>query len=382
MFVADGRSNATLFDQVRCCSMLVQSIADQVLVCGNCLKRPALREKCEYSPNTAEHSTSRLPIPRPSAAGEAIFPLSELGSEPIQHQQLRDLQTPGISSVSQPHNIYRPEPAPSTLADSHTDRNNRITNARFGSSSHSAFTNQIKAAIDLRSGAMARPQSPSATPLVDVPIFPSPHDDTVLNSLADATEYELPPRRQADDLVHTYWSVMHPLFPVPDRSRFMQSYNALFFGKTADIDERILLSTLNAIFAFAVQLHESTDRNGRERLSGKYFRRAQALLQLTVWEKGSIDLVQCLLLISQYLQCTNKPHQTWMTVGSAVRIAQSLGLHLTEVWSTPGDEGAALKRRVWQSCVIMDRYDENHPICHTKLILDLEQYALLMGDPQ
>ncbi|USP77947.1 glycoside hydrolase family 32 protein [Curvularia clavata] len=252
----------------------------------------------------------------------------------------------------------------------------------FGNSSHSAFTNQIKAAIDLRSGAMSTPQSPSATPLVDVPIFPSPHGDNVLNSLADATEYELPPRRQADELVHTYWSVMHPLFPVPDRSRFMQSYNALFFGKTADIDERILLSTLNAMFAFAVQLHESTDRNGRERLSGKYFRRAQALLQLTVWEKGSIDLVQCLLLISQYLQCTNQPHQTWMTVGSAVRIAQSLGLHLTEVWSTPGDEGAALKRRVWQSCVIMDRYDEKHPICHTKLILDLEQYALLMGDPQ
>jgi hypothetical protein len=162
----------------------------------------------------------------------------------------------------------------------------------------------------------------------------------------------------------------------------MQSYNALFSGKTTDIDERILLSTLNAVFAFAVQLHESRDRSWRERLSGKYFQRARALLQLAVWEKGSIDLVQCLLLISQYLQCTNQPHQTWMTVGSAVRTAQSLGLHLTEVWSTPGDEGAALKRRVWQWCVIMDRYDDEHLMCHTKLMLDLEQYVLLMGDLQ
>ena len=99
-------------------------------------------------------------------------------------------------------------------------------------------------------------------------------------------------------------------------------------------------------------------------------------------KEGSIDLVQCLLLMSQYLQCTNQPHQTWVTVGSAVRIAQSLSLHLTGVRSTPGDVSVAFKRRVWQSCVIMDRYDEKHPICRTKLILDLEQYALLMGDPQ
>lgn len=312
---------------------------------------------------------------------EVDFPPSELESGPVQHQHLGDVFAPGSISDSQLHERYLPEPPPPTLADSHTDCNNRGTNARFGSSSHSAFTGQIRAAIDQRSGGTARPQSPFATPLVDVPIFPSPHNDTLLSSLADATEYELPPRRQSDDLVRTYWSLMHPLFPVLDRSRLMQSYDALFSGKTADIDERTLLSILNAIFAFAVQLQESTDRNRRERLSGKYFQRARALLQSVVWEKASIDLVQCLLLISQYSQCTNQPHQTWMAVGSAVRTAQSLGLHLTEARSTPGTEDAALKRRVWQSCIIMDRYGK-HPICQTKLILSPDCYVLLMGDVQ
>jgi hypothetical protein len=351
-----------------------------MLVCGNCLKRPALRERCGYSTNTAECSSPRLHTPNPLAAVEANFLLSELGSGPVQHQPFGDVLAPGLVSASQPYDRYLPEPPPPTLPDSHTGYD-RATNARLGSRSHSTFTGQIRAAIDLRSGSMARPQSPSATPLVDVPIFPSPHDDAVLSSLADATEYELPPRRQADDLVHTYCSLMHPLFPVLDWSRLMQSYDALFSGKATDMDERILLSILNAMFAFAVQLHESTDRNRRERLSGKYFQRALALLQLVVWEKASIDLVQCLLLISQYSQCTNQPHQTWMAVGSAVRTAQSLGLHLTEVQSTPGDEGAALKRRVWQSCIIMDRYD-NHLMSHTKLILRSDCYALLMGDEQ
>lgn len=379
MFVADGRSNATVFDQVRSPNALAKPITDRILVCGNCLKRPALQAKCEYSPNTAERSTRRPHIPNSLAAVEAIVPLSELGSEPVQHQHLEVLQTPDIVSSPRPHDRYLQGPAPPTLTDSRTDRNNCATNSGFSTSSHGTFTGQIRAVIDQRSGIIARPQSPSATPLVDVPIFPSPQDDTVLNNLADATECELPPRRQADDLVHTYWSLMHPLFPVLDRSRFMQSYDALFSGKTADIDERILLSTLNAIFAFGVQLHESTDRNRRERSSGKYFKRARALLQLALWEKGSIDLVQCLLLVGQYSQCTDQPHQTWMAVGSAVRTAQSLGLHLSEAWSTPGDESAALKRRVWQSCVTMDRYDDKHPMCHSKLILNLEQYVLLMG---
>lgn len=351
-----------------------------MLVCGNCLKRPALRAKCGYSSNTAECPSPRLHTPNPLAAVETNFPLSELGSGPVQHQPLGDAPAPGLVSASQPRDRYLPETLPPTLPDSHTDYN-CATNARFGSSSHNTFAGQIRAAIDLRSGGMTRPQSPSATPLVDVPIFPSPHDDAVLSSLVDATEYELPPRRQADDLVHTYLSLMHPLFPVLDWSRLMQSYDALFSGKATDMDERILLSILNAIFAFAVQMQESTDRGRRERLSGKYFQRARALLQLVVWEKASIDLVQCLLLISQYSQCTNQPHQTWMAVGSAVRTAQSLGLHLTEIQSTPGDEDAALKRRVWQSCIIMDRYDK-HPMSHTKLILSPDYYVLLMGDEQ
>lgn len=364
IFVADGRSNATVFGQVCSRNALALPSADRGLVCGNCLKREALQAKCEYSPNTAERSTRRPHIPTPLAAVEAILPLSELGSEPVQHQQSRDLQTPDIVSSPQPHDRHLQGPSPPTLTDSRADCNSRATNSGFVSSSHGTFTGQIRAVIDQRSGGVARPQSPSAMPLVDVPIFPSPQDDTVLDSLPDATECELPPRRQADELVHTYWSLMHPLFPVLDRSRFMQSYDALFSGKTADMDERILLSTLNTIFAFGAQLHESTDRNRRERSSGKYFRRARALLQLAVWENGSIDLVQCLLLIGQYSQCTDQPHQTWMTVGSAVRTAQSLGLHLTEAWSTPGDESAALKRRVWQSCVIMDRYDDKYPMCH------------------
>jgi hypothetical protein len=67
-------------------------------------------------------------------------------------------------------------------------------------------------------------------------------------------EYELPPRKQADLLVNAYWSLVHPLFPVLIRSRFMQSYDALFSGTTIDANERTIVSTLNAVLALSVQL--------------------------------------------------------------------------------------------------------------------------------
>jgi hypothetical protein len=73
-------------------------------------------------------------------------------------------------------------------------------------------------------------------------------------------------------------------------------------------------------------------------------------------EPGSLEIVQCLLLMSRYLQCTNNPHQTWMAIGSAVRIAQSLGLHLSgSASSSHSNRDTRLRRQLWQCCVFMDR---------------------------
>lgn len=241
----------------------------------------------------------------------------------------------------------------STLSDSQKDCSSR---EHFGSGSSSAFARQVKAAIDARSGEVNQPQSPTATPMVDISLFPSVQGVADVDGLADGTECELPTRKQADSYVDAYWSRVNPLLPVLSRPQFMRSYSALFSGTSVGTNERIFLSTVNAIFALAVQSQESFDLNTRERLSGRYFGRAHGLLHLPIWETGSIGLIQCLLLMSQYLQCTNKPHQTWMVAGAAVRIAQGLGLHGPELWSAPPqDDAAALKCRVWRACIIVDR---------------------------
>jgi hypothetical protein len=169
-------------------------------------------------------------------------------------------------------------------------------------------------------------------------------------------EYVLPARRQADHLMSLYWKYVDPLYPFLHKPRWDRSYEAIFAGSATDIEEHIFVATLNVIFALSVRLSEALTPEQRDEASNQFFQRAQELLPLNIWHTGTLEQVQYMLLISQYLQSTDYPQSTWMVVGSAVRMAQGLGLHLPD---TSADRSNAdereLLRRIWHGCVLMDR---------------------------
>jgi len=220
----------------------------------------------------------------------------------------------------------------------------------FGKSSAGSFTAQIKKAIDVRLG---KPPSSSDN-------ASSTSRSAGVMGPASVTSpdfsYVLPPRRQADHLIELYWFYVDPLYPFLDRNRWTRAYNAIFSGTTMDLNERVFVATLNVILALSTQLVESHSLEQREQSSETYFQRAQEQLPMSPWEPGSLELVQCLLVTSQYLQSTYNPHQTWMVIGSAIRMAQGLGLHLPETSANRSDPGEReLLRRIWYGCVLMDR---------------------------
>jgi len=225
------------------------------------------------------------------------------------------------------------------------------TDEYFGSSSVGSFTAQIKAAIGIRLGQSKQTSSPRSNGS-----SPASAGAARRKSMPSLAHDVLPPRRQADHLMSIYWQYVDSLYPFLDRSKWEHSYTALFAGTPLDTDERTFVATLDIIFALATQLVESLSTEQRSEASHVFFRRAQDLVELHLWDPGSLELIQYLLLTSQYLQSTNHPHQTWMVVGSAVRIAQSLGLHLPETSAAQTAMGRReLMRRVWHGCVLMDR---------------------------
>lgn len=226
------------------------------------------------------------------------------------------------------------------------------TREYFGRSSAGSFTAQIRKAIEAKIGE-------------DNQYFPSKDDAAAAQRLRAAPTADpvindahrvLPTRRQADHLLSLYWTKVDPLYPFLDRQKWEESYRGIFNGTSIEVEEHTFLATLNVIFALSSQLLESQTPEQRDESSSVYFNRAQVLLPLNTWDDGSIELVQYLLLTSQYLQSTDRPHQTWMTVGSAVRIAQGLGLHLCETSAHhPDANERELLRRIWYGCVLMDR---------------------------
>lgn len=229
------------------------------------------------------------------------------------------------------------------------------------------FASDINAAVTTRFGPPSA-ERPNLIPTTNVPLFGVLGQPQAAPTNGPKVENVLPPRRHADYLVDIYWRHIFPLEPLLDRTSFSQSYQALFEGTLPDDAERIFLSTLNTIFAISTQIQESLAPQARDETSKTYFHRAWALLQpgTIMWEPASSALVHCLLFVSRYLQCTDHSHRTWMVVGCAVRLAQSLGLdvHGTSTsTSSPSstlstgqtDDALRLRKKLWQCCVFMDR---------------------------
>lgn len=223
---------------------------------------------------------------------------------------------------------------------------------------HGVFVGEVRDAINARLGVPSGKRvATSATPLADAPLF----ELRLSLQTGESDDSVLPQRRHADHLVNMFWQHIQPLEPFLERELFYRSYEALYAGHSPEgADERIFLIILNTIFALSAQLQENLPAEERNRASCTYFRRAWAMLRVeaVLWEPGSLDMVQCLLLIGRYLQCSNNPHRTWMVVGTAVRMAQSIGLDKPAPLS-PNNTGDRISRdfreQLWQCCVYMDR---------------------------
>ena len=179
----------------------------------------------------------------------------------------------------------------------------------FGSSSAGSFMRQIKSVIDAKLGTSSR--RPSLSGAIRATLLqPSPADPSSEGPKKNV-EYVLPSRRIADSLISVYWRHVHPLYPFLDPEIFQKAYESVWTGLPPTLDERILMCTLNTVFALACQLSGSIKPEDREESAKSYFRRAQDLLQLNLWDAGSPELIQCLLLMGQYLQSTSSHHQCW-----------------------------------------------------------------------
>ena len=190
------------------------------------------------------------------------------------------------------------------------------------------------------------------------------------SSLPRMNHFPLPARALADHLLDLYWSNVHLFYPWVHTQSFLAAYRRLWTtegeqtGDLADLPNvglggrncptAAFHCALNAMFALGCEFSTSSP-DERELSTITFVDRVQRLLQIDLLDNGDLSIVQTLLLVAQYLQCTQYPTRCWAVVGLACRIAQGLGMHLNYPAAKYSSLELEMRRRVWHGCMLLDR---------------------------
>lgn len=174
----------------------------------------------------------------------------------------------------------------------------------------------------------------------------------------------LPRRHVADDLLHSFFTFAHDFLPIFHKPAFQRQYEILWVsnaparpnGPHDNLEDGIFLSTLNVCFALGSLFSELVADEDREPTGDEYYQRSRALTNFDICDYSSLSTVRLQLATGLYLQTTAHASRCWNVVGMAVRLAQNLGLHKGPSGHSQSESVEdEMKRRVWYSCVVMDR---------------------------
>jgi hypothetical protein len=172
----------------------------------------------------------------------------------------------------------------------------------------------------------------------------------------------LPPRHAGDDLLEWYWEFIHPLTPVLHQPTFTASYERLWQPRNAsssqgDVGNAVFYATLNMVFALGCQRNEQYEPTERDNLADEFYGRSLKLVSIDTLDVSSLSVVQLLVLRGLYLLYGSYADRCWSVVSVAIRVAQAMKLdkHSSHS-SSPNQLTREMRRRIWYSCVILDRY--------------------------
>ncbi|KAJ5188029.1 Transcription factor [Penicillium cf. griseofulvum] len=178
---------------------------------------------------------------------------------------------------------------------------------------------------------------------------PTPYRQKGAESLVTGDSPELPPKSLADHLLAQYFNCIHSVLPVLHWPIFIAEYEKVYRSGSLLGVSTEWAAVLFSVFACG-SIH-TIDAN-REEEGKKYVRTSCGIID--VWHDNfNLDRARAALLASIFLYEVNSKSASWVWIGSAVRVAQEIGLHIDSgPW--PAVEGE-MRKRVWWGLYAWDR---------------------------
>ncbi|ORY27927.1 fungal-specific transcription factor domain-domain-containing protein [Naematelia encephala] len=157
----------------------------------------------------------------------------------------------------------------------------------------------------------------------------------------------LPPATEFKPLVDAYFRYFHPLTPIVHEPTVRaQLMGAVPLPRNSG--NRVLFYMIFAMGSFDLAL-TAEDDNGY-----KYYEIARHAYREEVMEEGSLQLVQGLAIMANYLQRSNKPNAGFVCLGVAIRMAIALGIHASATGGKLTALDSETRTRLWWGLVTLE----------------------------
>jgi hypothetical protein len=167
--------------------------------------------------------------------------------------------------------------------------------------------------------------------------------------------FVLPERATADHVMGLFRDLALPLLPVVPLGILNSAYDSVWTNEAAPnaSDHALVNICLALATRFGQQLEGGTEADLD--VAEQYYARARQLVAVDATEASNMRTVQILVLMSMYGQAVASANRAWNTLGTAVRMAMALGMHMDR--PPTGDDDLMLveqRRRIWWACYCLD----------------------------
>ncbi|KAJ5788217.1 hypothetical protein N7457_003207 [Penicillium paradoxum] len=174
-------------------------------------------------------------------------------------------------------------------------------------------------------------------------------DDLGIDAPGPVQMYWVPPRLLADHLLETYLRMVHPHFPIINRTMFSSQYRA-FFSDMSYADSK-WLAILNLVFAIATNYSYNSDATQRRDTQDHLFYLTRArMLSMSgdnIFQHPDIQQVQIEGLIAFHMLSTNQINRAWRISALAIRSAVSLGINTKTSTCKISAVSKEVRCRIW-----------------------------------
>ncbi|GFF77371.1 C6 transcription factor, putative [Aspergillus udagawae] len=182
-------------------------------------------------------------------------------------------------------------------------------------------------------------------------------DDEELSVDLSVQPFTIPPQDIADELLDTYFDMLHPGFPIVGKTVFLHQYRRLYSEPQSKPPKK-WLAIFNLILAIAAQHLSLTyfDEADEWHDPSKYFSRGSVLglADTPLIPHPDIQQAQIEGLAAFYLLMIGQVNRAWRISGTATSSAIAMGLHLRSVSKDTLDISKELRCRVWWSIFVLE----------------------------